>query len=294
MSDFQLTKYKAIIFDVYATLIDWETGLWQGLQPLYKRIHSRLANSKQDGLTAFFSVETDLQAKYPTMLYRDLLARAHSELEARLKNNPSQPEVSTALPSTITTSTRAETGTRTQGTVKAEASGSASGGRVQIDPHEEEHIAFGRAVPSWPAFPDTIPALHYLSTQYKLTVLSNVDKESFSGTRRVLESSLPPYQFKFDAIYTAEDIGSYKPNPANFEYALKKLKEDFGVEKDEVLVVAASLIHDHIPANALGLGSVYIDREGASLNDGAEARYDVKYGTLGAFAEEVRKQAGEL
>ena len=38
----------------------------------------------------------------------------------------------------------------------------------------------------------------------------------------------------FDAIYTAEDIGSYKPSDHNFDYMLAKL-ETLGVQKNEVL-----------------------------------------------------------
>ncbi len=263
---------------------DWETGLWENLKPLLGRIRSPLANSKNDALSAFFSVETDLQARYPTMLYRDLLARAHAELASRLKGEPSVPEASTTSPVTTVTSS----GATGSGRTKVETSASAQS--AQVDPSEQEHIAFGQAIPNWPVFPDTIPALHYLSTRFKLTVLSNVDRSSFSGTREVLETSDPDHQFKFDAIYTAEDIGSYKPNAANFEYALQKIKEEFGVDKGEVLVVAASLSHDHVPANILGLASVFIDRRAASLNHGVTARYDAKFGSLGEFAEQVRKQ----
>jgi len=48
-------------------------------------------------------------------------------------------------------------------------------------------------------------------------ILSNVDNESFSFSNRKLG-------VEFDAIYTAEDIGSYKPSLRNFEYMLEKLQ----------------------------------------------------------------------
>ena len=57
---------------------------------MLRRIHSPLADSKAETLLAFNSVETDLQAKYPTMLYADILAHAHAELASRLANKPSQ------------------------------------------------------------------------------------------------------------------------------------------------------------------------------------------------------------
>jgi len=289
MSEFQPLKYKALVFDVYATLIDWENGVFEGLFPLLRRIHSPLANSKKDALFAYFSVEEDLQARFPTMLYADILTRAHAELERRLRNKPSHADViSSGISSTSTTTTVSSSADGSTTTV-----GTSESAEKPLDPHEAEHVAFGKSIPTWAPFPDTIPALAYLSTKYKLAVLSNVDRASFRGTRSVLETSLPDHQFQFDAVYTAEDIGCYKPNPANFEYALVKLKEQFGIEKHEVLVVAASLTHDHVPANVLGIDGVFIDRKAVSLNHGCNAHYKAKFDTLGAFAEEVKKHAGQ-
>lgn len=65
----------------------------------------------------------------------------------------------------------------------------------------------------------------------------------------------------FDAVYTAEDIGSYKPDPENFDYLLRHLEDDFGVVADSVIHVAQSLYHDHAPAKAAGLDTVWIDRQ---------------------------------
>jgi 2-haloacid dehalogenase len=114
--------------------------------------------------------------------------------------------------------------------------------------------AFGASVPNWPAFADSAGALAFLAEKYRLVILSNVDRESFAGSNARLEVT-------FDAIYTAEDIGSYKPDPANFDYLLRHLGEDFGISADSVLHVAQSLYHDHAPAKAAGLDTVWIDRQ---------------------------------
>ncbi len=66
-----------------------------------------------------------------------------------------------------------------------------------------------------------------------------MDNESFSFTARKLG-------IRFDGVMTAEDIGSYKPNPRNFEYMLGRLKSQ-GIEKSQILHVAQSLNHDHRP-----------------------------------------------
>jgi len=114
--------------------------------------------------------------------------------------------------------------------------------------------AFGASVPHWPAFADSADALRYLKTRYKLVILSNVDRDGFAASNRKLG-------VEFDAIYTAEDIGSYKPDPRNFDYLLEHLQADLGLTAGEVLHTAQSLRHDHVPARAAGLANAWIDRQ---------------------------------
>src|SRR5262245_502614 len=77
---------------------------------------------------------------------------------------------------------------------------------------------FGFSVPDWPAFADSPSALRYLKQHYKLAILSNVDRDSFKETNQRLGVT-------FDAVYTAQDIGSYKPDLANFRFMLDRLAE---------------------------------------------------------------------
>ncbi len=128
----------------------------------------------------------------------------------------------------------------------------------------EECTAFGAAIGDWPAFPDTPGAMRALKQHYRLVILSNVDRASFAKSRNRIVSEM--YE-----IYTAEDIGSYKPDPRNFEYLIKGVKKDFGIEKDEILHVAQSLFHDHVPAKKFGLATCWIDRRGAKGGSGATA-----------------------
>ena len=141
--------------------------------------------------------------------------------------------------------------------------------------------AFGASIGDWPAFPDTPGALAYLKRFYKLVILSNVDRASFSRSNARLG-------VEFDAIYTAEDIGSYKPDPANFRYLVDHLAAA-GHGLGDILHVAQSLFHDHVPANAAGLKSAWIDRRagapGSGATPAAAARYDFRFATLGGLAE---------
>ena len=113
--------------------------------------------------------------------------------------------------------------------------------------------AFGASVPSWPAFPDSTEALRFLSEHFGLVILSNVDRAGFAASSALLG-------IEFDAVYTAEDIGSYKPDLSNFEYLIKHVESDLGYGKSDILHTAQGVRHDHIPARSIGLDNAWIDR----------------------------------
>ncbi|MEL7302652.1 MAG: haloacid dehalogenase, partial [Pseudomonadota bacterium] len=64
---------------------------------------------------------------------------------------------------------------------------------------------------------------------------------------------------RFSAIVTAEDVGSYKPDPRNFDTLLATI-DGMGVPKHQLLHVAESLFHDIVPAVRDGIDVVWIDR----------------------------------
>ncbi len=111
------------------------------------------------------------------------------------------------------------------------------------------------------AFPDTVPALQTLKKYYKLVILSNIDNESIART-----VSGPLKGVDFDAVYTAENIGSYKPDLKNFRYLVENVKE-LGVEKGEILHTAQSLTHDCVPAKVCihKYGSVFLISRGMRM-----------------------------
>ncbi len=144
--------------------------------------------------------------------------------------------------------------------------------------------ALGASVPDWPAFPDSAEALARLKKHYKLIILSNVNREGFAGSNRRL-------QVEFDEILTAEDIGSYKPNPANFAALARRVDETGATGR--LLHVAQSLFHDHVPAKAVGLPSVWINRRHAQPGWGAtpdpriDVQPDLEFPSMAAFADAV-------
>ena len=118
---------------------------------------------------------------------------------------------------------------------------------------------FSNSVSIWPAFSDSIDSLKKLKKDFKLVILSNISNSCFKISNKKLAVN-------FDAIYTAETIGSYKPNLYNFKFMINNIKNTFGESKESILHVAQSLYHDHLPAQTLGLDTVWIDRQNLSNN----------------------------
>jgi len=231
----RLHDFKALSFDCYGTLIDWETGLLAALAPLLQA--ARGAPAPPEALAQFGRHESAQQERTPDMPYPRLLAAVHRRLA------------------------------RDWG----------------LEPAEAAHESFGASVPQWPAFADSPAALGYLKRHYKLVILSNVDRASFKASNARLG-------VEFDAICTAEDIGSYKPDPRNFRYLIATLAS-LGVQPHEVLHTAQSLFHDHAPAQKAGLASAWIDRPRAYAGSGATRTpaqlppYDFRFHTLAEFAQ---------
>jgi 2-haloacid dehalogenase len=154
----------------------------------------------------------------------------------------------------------------------------------------EAASAFGASVADWPEFADSVSALQYLKQHYRLVILSNVDRASFRGSNARLK-------VEFDAVYTAQDIGSYKPDPRNFEYLLKHLSADFGLQSSDLLHTAQSLFHDHTLANQFAVASAWIDRRkhqpggGATLSPSTMPSYNFHFDGM---AEMVRAHQREL
>jgi 2-haloalkanoic acid dehalogenase type II len=215
----QLDQFSVISLDCYGTLIDWETGIWEALQPLL----AGTGVERQAALAVFAAAESAQQAATPEMSYPGVLRAVHAALAEHFHRQPDG---------------------------------------KQAD-------AFGASIGDWPPFSDSAVALQRLQQRYKLVILSNVDKASFAGSNAHLGVA-------FDAIYTAEDIGTYKPSANNFEYLVDHLASDFGVGREGVLHTAQSLFHDHVPAIRAGLATCWIDRQRLSAGGdwGATAMVD--------------------
>jgi putative hydrolase of the HAD superfamily len=157
------------------------------------------------------------------------------------------------------------------------------GDRLGAEVTGDDAARLAGSVPDWPAFPDSAAALAALGRRFKLIILSNVDRASFAGSAARLGAS-------FTSVITAQDVGSYKPDPRNFA-ALTGEAARLGIPPGGLLHVAQSLFHDHVPAQRAGLRTVWIHRRpdragwGATPQPPAPVTPDWEFPSMAAFAE---------
>ncbi|MFP5343921.1 MAG: haloacid dehalogenase type II [Candidatus Limnocylindria bacterium] len=227
-----LGRFEAMTFDCYGTLIDWETGILEGLA---RALDGRGVSLPDDEelLVRYARHEAELEAG-PYRTYRDILAAAATAVASDLG-------------------------------MTLDAAGAA---------------AFGGSVVDWPAFPDAPAALARLATRFRLGVLTNCDDDLFAASNDRLGVT-------FDWVVTAQQVGSYKPSPANFDALLARVD----VAPERIVHVAQSLYHDHVPAKQLGLTTVWVDRRhdrpGAGATPPATAVPDARFVDLASLAAEA-------
>ncbi len=208
-------KIKAISFDCYGTLIDWESGIVNALSEWSRGRGGALGRAEL--LAAFSDAEPRVQSARPEMAYPKVLA----EVARRI------------------------------------------GRRFDLPVTDADAASFAASIVLWPPFPDTAAALSRLRKRCRLAVLSNVDRKSFAAAQEALG-------IEFDLVCTAEDIGSYKPDPRNFRFLLARLAE-LGIDPGELLHAAQSLFHDIEPANTLGIRTAWVNRYGSAASGAARA-----------------------
>lgn len=132
-----------------------------------------------------------------------------------------------------------------------------------INPEPEDTRLFVKTLPSWPPFPETSDVIRQLKELgYKLAILSNIDNDLIAQSVKLIGA-------EFDYIITAEMTRSYKPAPGHWDMLLRVS----GVERERVLHVAASIVHDIRPAKRLGFKAVWINRRGDTKPSDVEPDY---------------------
>lgn len=222
-----LASYQVLSFDILGTLIDCDSVIHQHLLPLTRDL------PPTDPLCALYplqpTVGKDIAPRHP-------LVSAFDAHEYRL--------------------TSKHPGMAFEDVLRQSYLGLAndlavSGGKQR----EQEANALAASIGSWPAFPDTVAALHTLHKRYKLVPLSNISR---TGINAILNGPLA--EVKFDSVYIAEDIGSYKPSRRNFDYLLGGVQKEFECKKEKLLHVAHGATIDHVPCEEMGIDHVWVRR----------------------------------
>ena len=226
-----LTAFEVMTFDCYGTLIDWETGIWNALQPVITDHHIDIAPER--ALELYGELETEAE--------RGQYHEYRTVLRMVLKG---------------------------------------FGERFGFVPDEAEAQRFSESVRDWPAFSDSSRALQALKKKYKLAILSNIDDALFTF-------SAQRFGVQFDWIITAQQAKSYKPSLNNFHLGIERI----GLPRSKILHVAQSLYHDIVPAKALGLSTVWVnrrhDKKGFGATPSAQAQPDLEVPDLQTLAEMI-------
>jgi 2-haloacid dehalogenase len=115
---------------------------------------------------------------------------------------------------------------------------------------EHERDALGRSLPGWPVFQDALAALNEAHDRgWTLAILSNTDRE-------LIEASMAAIGAPFELAVVAGEIDTYKPAHRHWEV----FYEQTGADRDAHVHVAQSHFHDVVPANELGIRTVWINR----------------------------------
>jgi 2-haloacid dehalogenase len=154
------------------------------------------------------------------------------------------------------------------------------GEQLGFAPTDQEVRSLPESLPQWKPWPDTVSALNELHTRFRLAIVSNVDDDLFAATQ-------PQLGVEFDQVITAQQAQAYKPSLKIFEFALSRV----GVPAHRILHVGQSLYHDVIPAQSLGLATVWVNRpsvrKGVGAVKAAEAQPDVRVSSLAELALKI-------
>lgn len=221
------SRFEAVSFDCYGTLINWEAGILPALRNVLASHGQTLPDSNILELYGEF----EFAAENPYQSYRNVLESVVRRFGERFAFQPSASELRSL--------------------------------------HE--------SLSKWPPFDDTVAALERLHQRFKLAIISNIDDDLFAETRKLLK-------VKFDCVITAQQAKSYKPSLNNFKLALERI----GIGPDRLLHAAQSVYHDVIPAQSLGIATVWVNRKSARPGVGAvrkaEGKPDLEVPNLASLA----------
>jgi 2-haloacid dehalogenase len=113
------------------------------------------------------------------------------------------------------------------------------------------------SVPAWPPFRETNAQLERFSKKYEIGVLSNIDDKLLGATRR-------HFRVDFDLVVTAQQVRSYKPDPAHFREAARRMED----RKRRWVHIASGYATDVEPCLKQRVPVIWVNRHGEKLDAG--------------------------
>jgi 2-haloacid dehalogenase len=196
-----------VTFDVYGTLIDWETGVAEAFEKEAERDGFTL--DRAEIIRLFHETERQIQAgSYE--LYAEVLRRTAVQI-AKEVGWPLEPSRSGFLPD---------------------------------------------SVQRWQPFKETMPVLQKIKKQTNVGLISNIDDKLLGLTRRHIP-------IDYDLVVTAQQVRSYKPDPAHFKEAARRIGGKKGWAH-----IGSSLYHDVEPCVKEKIPVVWVNRHKETLESG--------------------------
>jgi 2-haloacid dehalogenase len=194
-----------VTFDVYGTLIDWETGIYEAFAKEAQRDDFEIDRNVL--IPLFHEISQQIESgSYE--LYAEVLRRTAIEIAKRMEWSL-EPSRSGFLPD---------------------------------------------SVQRWKPFKETNIQLQKLAKKYKLGLLSNIDDKLLGQTRRHIPTD-------FDLVVTAQQVRSYKPEPAHFTECARRVGGKRGW-----VHVASSHYHDVAPCVKARVPVVWVNRTKQTLD----------------------------
>ena len=196
-----------VSLEVYGTLIDWETGIYNAFQREAEKDGFTIA--RDELIPLFMEIQREIMAGsyelYAEVLRRTAV-RAAKELGWDL-----EPSRSNFLPN---------------------------------------------SVPSWPSFRETNAQLERFAKKFEIGILSNIDDKLLGATRRHL-------RVDFDLVVTAQQVRSYKPDPAHFKECARRIGGKSGW-----VHIASGYETDVEPCLKMRVPVIWVNRKGQQLESG--------------------------
>ncbi len=204
-------KVTWVTFDVYGTLIDWETGIFTAFKKEATRDGFTIEEKDRDQIITLFHQLSEEVEGGSYELYAEVLRQVAVKIAKEI-GWPLEPSRAGFLPDSVA---------------------------------------------RWAPFRETAPQLRKFFSKVSTGLVCNADDKLLGQTRRHIPG-------EYDLVVTAQQVRSYKPDPAHFNEFARRV----GSKKGWVHI-GSSYYHDVEPCVKLKVPVIWVNRRKEPLEPGA-------------------------